>query len=98
MRRHKYGIEFDALCEAQGGLCAACGGPLVLGGRELKSVCVDHDRTCCPGMKSCGKCVRGLIHWGCNMALGHAEDNPKLLADAIAYLERWQSKKTTSGQ
>lgn len=84
----KYRIRFDELWEAQGGKCAACGKPMVKGGKKWDSVCVDHDKTCCSGMKSCGKCVRGLIHWGCNMTLGHAEDNPELLRKAAAYLKR----------
>jgi len=28
----------------------------------------DHDRSCCPTMKSCGKCLRGLVHPLCNTA------------------------------
>lgn len=82
-----YRVDFDALWEAQGGLCAACGQPMIRGGRKADSVCVDHDRSCCSGPKSCGKCVRGLIHWRCNLALGHAEDNIELLEKALAYLE-----------
>ena len=30
---------------------SVCGGAL----------CVDHDHKCCPGKKSCGKCVRGIL-------------------------------------
>jgi len=84
----KYRIRFEALWEAQGGRCAACGRPMIKGGRKLDSVCVDHDRSCCSGRKSCGKCVRGLIHWSCNLILGHAEDNLEILQQAAAYLKR----------
>lgn len=81
-----YRIDFEGLWLAQGGECAACGKPMLKESKKLDSVCVDHDKSCCPGNKSCGKCVRGLIHWGCNMALGYAEDDPELLRKAIAYL------------
>lgn len=30
---------------------------------------VDHDHTCCPGRKSCGKCVRGVVCNKCNVAI-----------------------------
>lgn len=83
----KYRIEFDALWDFQKGLCAACGQPMVKGGRKMDSVCVDHDRRCCPESGSCGKCVRGLIHWRCNLALGHAGDSVELLRKAAAYLK-----------
>lgn len=88
VKDNKYGIDFDALWKAQKGLCACCGGPMQPKGREMDSVCVDHDRTCCPGKKSCGKCVRGLIHWSCNLILGYAKDDPKILRYAAEYIER----------
>lgn len=31
---------------------------------------VDHDHACCPGIKSCGKCVRGVVCNRCNSAIG----------------------------
>jgi hypothetical protein len=41
---------------------------------EASVICVDHDHACCPdSMKSCGKCVRGLLCSGCNRALGIVE-------------------------
>ena len=40
--------------------------------REQRIV-VDHDHGCCPGPSSCGKCVRGLAHEGCNRRLGPLE-------------------------
>lgn len=88
-RRFVYKIDFDALWEAQGGLCASCHRPMVRGGRDQNSACVDHDRRCCPGKKSCGKCVRGVIHRNCNLVLGYAKDDLRVLRSAIEYLERW---------
>lgn len=48
---------------------------------------VDHDHSCCPGKKSCGDCVRGLLCNNCNNGLGRFKDSVKSLRAAIAYLE-----------
>lgn len=34
---------------------------------------IDHDHDCCPGEKSCGQCVRGVLCSRCNSHLGHLE-------------------------
>jgi len=82
----RYGIDFDEKWEAQQGLCAACGEPLKRGGQEFDSVCVDHDRACCPRKRSCGKCFRGLIHKACNHVLGYAQDDLHTLECAAKHL------------
>lgn len=60
------------------GQCAICSkiGPRV----------VDHDRTCCPGARSCTKCRRGLLCRTCNMALGLFRHSIANLEAASAYL------------
>lgn len=92
--KQRFNINFNAMWEAQGGLCASCGGTMLRQGKTLKSVVVDHDRSCCSKAKSCGKCVRGLIHWGCNMVLGYAKDDAEVLRSAAAYVERFSSCKS----
>ncbi len=47
--RYRFHIDFDAMWQAQAGLCASCHKPMVLGGKNPDSVSVDHDRHCCPG-------------------------------------------------
>lgn len=84
----RFRIEFDALWEACGGLCSSCQRPMKLTGKDPDSVCVDHDRSCCSGGKSCGNCVRGLLHRNCNLVLGYAKDDVEVLRAAAAYLER----------
>ena len=81
-----YSVTFDALWASQKGLCALCGEPMELGGKHHLAACVDHDHACCPGYKSCGKCVRGLVHRRCNMLLGISQERPELLEAAILYL------------
>lgn len=49
---------------------------------------VDHDHACCPGRKSCGRCVRGFLCDRCNLGLGAFEDSPRTLRAAIDYLTR----------
>lgn len=84
-RLHLYGIslaQYDALLLKQSGGCAICGEQCSSGRR----LAVDHDHACCPGMKTCGKCVRGLLCGQCNQGIGKLRDSPRLLVNAIAYL------------
>jgi hypothetical protein len=85
---HSYGLTpsgFDAMLTAQGGGCAICSAPEP-GGRG--SFHVDHDHKCCPGKKSCGKCVRGLLCDWCNRRVLPVLENDTLVDRATAYLER----------
>jgi hypothetical protein len=45
----------------------------------IMNLAVDHDRKCCSGIKSCGRCVRGLLCTDCNTSLGKLECKPKLV-------------------
>jgi len=76
--------QFDALLAAQDGVCACCGTDQW--GSPSGVPAVDHDHSCCPGKRSCGKCVRGLLCMSCNTLAG-AFEHPK--KDMILdYLER----------
>jgi hypothetical protein len=86
----RYGLtpeSYGALLEAQGGCCAICGSPDPRGRSGLPWA-VDHDHACCPGGKTCGKCVRKLLCYPCNQGLGLFGDDPVRLRAAAAYLER----------
>lgn len=81
----EYGItleQYVALLVEQEGKCAVC--------RKIpetkRALAVDHDHGCCPGKRSCGKCIRGLLCTSCNTGLGNFRDSPELLAAASAYL------------
>lgn len=75
-------LEYESLLELQDGCCAICGEPPRNGARLV----IDHDRSHCPGARSCGECVRGLLHVECNAGLGLLGDNPEGLQRALLYL------------
>lgn len=82
--RKKYGITLDdahELLAAQGGVCAICSTPLLLGVPQTltgSEAAVDH-------CHSTGK-VRGILCGRCNKGLGLFLDNPSSLRAAAAYL------------
>lgn len=62
--------RYNELLQVQGGHCALC--PAVPD-KHVKKLHVDHDHNCCPGKRSCGKCVRGVLCVNCNSTLGRVE-------------------------
>ena len=81
-----YGLtvaEFDAMVEAQGGVCACCG--------ERDPQHVDHDHVT-------GR-VRGVVCFRCNSGIGQFDDRADLMRSAIDYLERttWQRTRISTG-
>jgi hypothetical protein len=84
LRKFKITLEdYDRLLEGQGGRCAICGTQEC---RTGKHFAVDHDHACCPGVETCGRCVRGLLCHNCNAILGLLGDDVDLAASAIRYL------------
>lgn len=63
---------------AQNGECPICSTDI------RDNYVVDHDHTCCPGPKSCGDCVRGLLCNYCNTRLGWYESNKKQVETYLA--------------
>lgn len=83
--KHRYGVPEEELLEIlvnQGGGCGICGG-LTDGPQGWH---VDHDHSCCPGTRSCGACIRGILCSRCNLAIGLFKDNPQALRRAWEYL------------
>lgn len=68
--------------KSQNGVCKICGESE----KYNKRLSVDHDHACCPGTKSCGECVRGLLCSTCNRVLGQVKDDKVLLQKMIEYL------------
>ena len=75
--------QYNALLEKQNGVCAICSGVNDVTGKDLF---VDHDHSCCPGGRSCGECVRGLLCNMCNWSIGGMRDNPDNLLKAAEYI------------
>ncbi len=78
-----YGLtskDFEEILRKQGGGCAIC---------KTKGAdrwAVDHNHECCSGIATCGKCVRGILCFPCNQALGLFKDSQQTVANALAYL------------
>ena len=80
--RYEYGLtvaEYDAMLDAQGGVCAVCGKPetRVQHGR-VDPLAVDHNH-------ETGE-ARGLLCNNCNVGISRFNDDPHLLLAAVAYL------------
>ena len=81
--KKKYGItldDYNAMLEAQGGVCAICGNTCTTG----KSLAVDH-------CHATGR-VRGLLCGVCNRVLGYMKDDVALFRRAAEYLETSDAK------
>lgn len=55
---------------------------------------VDHDHSCCPGRKSCGKCIRGVLCYNHNSGLGKFQDDIQHLETAVAYLRKYECSQS----
>ena len=86
---------YDEKLASQNGHCAICGADQP-GGNGNKSFQIDHDRKCCSGRKSCGKCIRELLCSSCNSTLGHVDDDIDLLYAMIEYIKRNRREHYTS--
>jgi hypothetical protein len=83
-RESKHGLsvnDISTMLDGQDGRCAICKRVF-----RDETPCIDHDHRCCPGRKSCGKCVRGLLCSNCNSGIGMLGDSIDTLSCAIAYL------------
>lgn len=86
----RYGLsqaEYKNMVKNQKGRCAICF-------KKPHRFMVDHDHACCPGRKTCGKCIRGLLCQRCNILLGFAEDN-RLSENVRRYLDAVRQRPAT---
>jgi hypothetical protein len=84
--KFRYGLTqevYNAILKTQGNSCAICSATEP---GHTGAWYVDHDHACCPGAKTCGKCIRGLLCFKCNVLLGMAQDDIAVLKSAMSYL------------
>ena len=62
------------------GKCHSC--------KDRDGINIDHDHSCCEGIRSCGKCVRGLLCSQCNTSLGLLNDDEQKIKNLIKYLKQ----------
>jgi len=74
--------DYYALLDRQGGRCAICRSD----DPGKRGWHVDHDHSCCSGVESCGKCIRGILCSRCNPMIALAKDDPEILRQAVTYL------------
>jgi len=82
MQRHlnyTFGItikNYNQLFQQQSGCCAICG---IHQSKLIRRLCVDHDHDT--------NKIRGLLCNTCNQGIGYLKSDPKILQNAIKYLE-----------
>jgi len=71
----KYRLSKEKYLEITKDGCSACG--------SIDRLVIDHDHACCDQQMTCGKCVRGVLCHGCNVAEGFlkSSDNARKLAE-----------------
>lgn len=81
----RYGLsqeDYATLLALYDGTCHICRQPPP----DDKVLAIDHDHSCCPGARSCGRCVRGLLCSNCNTGIGNLGDSEERLLSAVKYL------------
>lgn len=93
-RLKQYGLtpeRFEEMLAAQGYACAMCHGPF----EEGERIAIDHDHACCPDAKrSCGRCVRALLHPRCNFIVGYVEQYGELVGAYLQSLPQMPSMRS----
>lgn len=74
---------YDEMLVKQDNRCLVCGHEFT----DTNPPCVDHDHACCPGSKTCGQCIGGLLHDKCNKGVGLLGDDPETCLMAAVYLK-----------
>ena len=86
-RMNRFGLsepQLQLLLSNQGHQCAICSSPLT-----RRTAQVDHDHSCCAGLRTCGRCTRGLVCKQCNRGLYFAEQKAWTAA-ALQYVQAFQ--------
>lgn len=83
--------QWQEMFDRQLGLCYLCDDPLDLDAKRQRAIHVDHDHSCCPGDRTCGKCIRGIACARCNQGIGSFRDDPDRMIKAAERLRTAQA-------
>ncbi len=91
--------QYFALLAEQGGRCALCREVEVKihhNSGAVMRLAIDHDHDCCPSnRRTCGRCIRGLLCYECNLLIGKVTKRPELVKRFSDYLSRRPFKNAT---
>lgn len=74
----RWGMSVTEYLDFISGGCEACG--------SFERLCIDHDHSCCEDYsKTCGKCIRGVLCYSCNIAEGHLKGDPERIQGLLRY-------------
>lgn len=76
----KYGLTPQQYSTMKEKGCEICG--------SFEGLAVDHDHSCCSGLQTCGKCVRGLLCRRHNWAAGNLNDSSDEARKLAVYLDK----------
>lgn len=87
-RKYRYGVtedQYNQLLTDQGNACAVCKAKFT----DTTWPNIDHDHNCCPGAKSCGNCLRGLLCSNCLTLASIMETRFVFMDDMFRYLTKY---------
>lgn len=98
-RWYLYGItdeQWETQLAAQDYRCAICRTD-DWGGRHGKPH-TDHDSSCCPAGRACGKCFRGILCDDCNRSIGIMRHDSARLRAAADYLDEFAARRARNAR
>lgn len=90
-RAQRHGLapeDLIALVIKQENKCLLCSVDFneLVNAKNTTGFCIDHDHSCCPKLRGCPECIRGLLCDDCNQMLGKAKEDADVLSRAAMYL------------
>ena len=83
--KYSYKLSEEQFVKMMANGCEVCG--------SYTKLVIDHDHSCCSSIPTCGRCVRGVLCWNCNVAEGHLRGNVETVKALLNYLEKYLEKE-----